>query len=118
MSWRRRRHHPTIRLCAHSHEWIVRWLESIGWQKFRLLIPSREQILDGDPDPGVQEMRLVKAPPTVPVFCYIPGSRTPKARLSIYEWRDFLSNPDHGLEKAYRLLGVEIPPARNRLRRT
>jgi len=52
------------------------------------------------------------------VFCYIPGSRTPKARLSIYEWRDFLSNPDHGLEKAYRLLGVEIPPARNRLRRT
>jgi len=118
VSWRRRRHHPTVRLCAHSHEWIVRWLESNGWQKFRLIVPSRKQILEGSTDPGYQEMRFMKEPLSCPAFCSVPGARTPKARLSIHEWRDFLDNPDTGLNRAYRLLGMEVPPARNRLRRT
>lgn len=117
-SWRRRRHHPAVRLCAHSHEWIVRWLESLGWTKSRLIVPTRQQVLSGDPDPGFQEMRYADSPLSIPALCSVPGARTPKARLSVHEWKDFIENPDTGLARAYRMLGMDIPPARNRLRRT
>ena len=113
---KRSRHHPSVRLCAHSHEWIVRWLESNGWTKYRLLMPSRQQILLGNPDPGYQEMRLLKEPSLVGVYCRVPGARASKQRLSMYEWVDFMRNPDTGLEATYRLLGMDVPPARNRLR--
>lgn len=116
-SWRRRRHHPAIRLCAHSHEWIVRWLEQNGWRRGSVSIPTRAQVLRGDPDPGWQHMVRLSNEHLCREGLRVPGARTPKARISCYEWHDFLKNPDTGLERAYHLLGLDIPPLRNRLRR-
>lgn len=117
-SWRRRRHHPAVRLCAHSHEWIVRWLEENGWRKNALSLPSRKSILEGDPDPGWQQMILVRERDISVegkiVSVRVPGARTPKARLSVYEWKDLMAE----LEDAYSQLGLTVPRAHHRLRRT
>jgi hypothetical protein len=101
-----------VRRCAHTHEWIVTWLISHGWNLFAVTIPSRVEVLGGSQDPGwtaltrevvIEDIRRIG-------YLRVPGARWPKQKLSATEWRTL----DTAVVSEHNRLGLDMPPYRKR----